>query len=161
MMSFSDLSAQLNSIGVQHLLLVMDVCYGGLFDGTTDHVKTSFLSLLGGNEQDTAPASELMRRALAAPSRIYITSGDENHQVSDGEKGQHSPFSGRFISVLQANAKSRPYLDMAFLLNGLRSLPREPILLRGPRGSGRRLHLYPEAPISDKLFFPGHGRVKS
>ena len=126
MMSFSDLSAQLNSIGVQHLLLVMDVCYGGLFDGTTDHVKTSFLSLLGGNEQDTAPASELMRRALAAPSRIYITSGDENHQVSDGEKGQHSPFSGRFISVLQANAKSRPYLDMAFLLNGLRSLPREP-----------------------------------
>lgn len=126
MMSFSDLSAMLNKISVRHLLLVMDVCYGGNFDGTTDRVKTSFLSLLGGNEQDRAPANELIRRALVAQSRIYITSGDENHPVSDGEKGQHSPFSGRFISVLQANAKSRPYLDMNFLLNGLRSLPMEP-----------------------------------
>jgi uncharacterized caspase-like protein len=126
MMSFSLLSNALNKIQVPHLLLVMDVCYGGLFDGMTDNVRTSFPALLGASTGETAPSNELIRRALEANSRIYITSGDENHQVSDGLPGQHSPFSRRFLDVLRRNRGAQPFLEISTLYNGLRTLPMEP-----------------------------------
>jgi uncharacterized caspase-like protein len=148
MMAFSYLSSFLDHIPVNHELLVMDVCYGGLFDA-----KTQFHSLIGGSTEDSAPRDDLIRRALAAPSRIYITSGDENHQVSDGEPGQHSPFSRRFLSVLEQNRTNPMFLDVSTLYFALRSLPREPragyfypshaeegadfILIPTPRAPGR------------------------
>jgi uncharacterized caspase-like protein len=126
MESFGDLTRILDRIKVPHLLLVLDVCYGGLFDGETNGVKTSFFSQFGNSTDEMAPPNELIQRALNAHSRIYITSGDENHQVSDGDPGQHSPFSRRFLAALQENKATQPYLDVAHLFNKLRSLPREP-----------------------------------
>jgi uncharacterized caspase-like protein len=126
MMAFSELSNDLDKIQVGHILLVMDVCYGGLFDGKTRNGTTRFQSMLGVNSGDSAPPDELIQRALKATSRLYITSGDEDHAVSDGAPGQHSPFSRRFLSVLEQNRTNRPFLDVATLYNGLRSLPREP-----------------------------------
>ncbi len=126
MISFSEISSALNRIQVPHLLLVLDVCYGGLFNGMVGDAKTSFQSMLGSGNDETASSSELIRRALEANSRIYIASGDENHAVSDGDPGQHSPFSRRFLAVLEQNQSKQPFLDVATLFNGLRSLPREP-----------------------------------
>jgi uncharacterized caspase-like protein len=121
MMAFSYLSDALDQMKVRHELLVLDVCYGGRLDA-----KTPFHSLMGTTGDDTAPRDELIRRALEASSRIYITSGDENHQVSDGDPGQHSPFSRRFLAILQQNRSNPVFLDVSTLYYGLRSLPREP-----------------------------------
>lgn len=121
MMAFSYLSSALDRIQVNHELLVLDVCYGGMFDA-----RTQFHSLIGVSDEGSAPRDELIRRALEAPSRIYITSGDENHQVSDGEPGQHSPFSRRFLSILEQNRTNPLFLDASTLYSGLRSLEREP-----------------------------------
>ena len=126
LMSFGTLSNTLDKINVSHILLVLDVCYGGLFDGNTRNGKTRFHSLLGSSDQDSAPREELIKRALEKTTRIYITSGDEDHQVSDGLPGEHSPFSRRFLSVLDQNKENPEFLDVATLYGGLRSLAREP-----------------------------------
>jgi hypothetical protein len=99
----------------------MDVCYGGVFDATT-----SFHSILGGTADHPASRDQLVLRALRARSRIYITSGDENHQVSDGEPGDHSPFSKALLKELQQKGGKDGLLDVATLYSSLRSLPMEP-----------------------------------
>jgi hypothetical protein len=123
-MNFSMLSTALNAIPVPHLLLVMDVCYGGVFDA-----RTAFHSLLGETEDDPsdrAPRDQLIARMLRARSRIYLTSGDENHEVSDGKPGQHSPFSRALLRQLQQRGGQNQLLDIATLYSGLRSLAMEP-----------------------------------
>jgi len=137
MESFSDLSQKINMIGIGalHTLLVMDVCYGGLFDGRTRGVTTGFQSLLpNGGEQSVASPDELIHRVLEHPSHIYITSGDENHSVSDGLPGEGSPFSQRFLFVLKKKAEGQPYIDMAHLYAGLFSLERKPKMGYFPPG---------------------------
>jgi uncharacterized caspase-like protein len=121
LLPFSSLRNALDVIPVAHILLVMDVCYGGIFDATT-----SFHSILGGTADHPASRDQLVLRALKAKSRIYITSGDENHQVSDGEPGDHSPFSKALLKELQQKGGKDSLLDVATLYSSLRSLPMEP-----------------------------------
>jgi uncharacterized caspase-like protein len=121
LLPFSSLRNALDVIPVPHILLVMDVCYGGIFDA-----KTSFHSLLGGTAEHPAERDQLILRALKAKSRIYLTSGDENHQVSDGEPGAHSPFSKALLTELQLRGGKEQFLDIATLYSSLRSLPMEP-----------------------------------
>lgn len=121
LMNFATLSNALNTIPVPHLLLVMDVCYGGVFDA-----RTSFHTLLGGDQDEQAPRDQLIQRMLRARSRIYLTSGDENHEVSDGKPGLHSPFSRALLRALQQRGGQSQLLDIASLYSSLRSLPMEP-----------------------------------
>jgi uncharacterized caspase-like protein len=121
LLPFSSLRNALDVIPVPHILLVMDVCYGGIFDATT-----SFHSILGGTADHPASRDQLVLRALKARSRIYITSGDENHQVSDGEPGGHSPFSKALLKELEQKGGKERLLDVATLYSSLRSLPMEP-----------------------------------
>lgn len=125
MLAFSALSSALDKVPVPHLLLVLDVCYGGMFDGNTRNGRPRLQGLLPSHWDDSAPRNVLIQRALESKSRIYITSGDEDHQVNDGEAGKHSPFSRRFLAILQQN-RTEPFLGVRTLYDDLRTLPREP-----------------------------------
>ena len=73
----------------------MDVCFGGTFDEA--------LASARGMEDvyREKQRSEYISRKLISKTRIYLTSGGKTY-VSDGIKGQHSPFAKKFIEALDS-----------------------------------------------------------
>ncbi|MGD1843591.1 MAG: tetratricopeptide repeat protein, partial [Thermonemataceae bacterium] len=92
----SVLRTYVDNIACKHILLMMDVCFGGTFD--------PLLAIQGvrGNEEkkEDVPTEEFIRRKLAAKTRKYITSGGKEY-VPDGTPGNHSPFARRFLDSLR------------------------------------------------------------
>jgi hypothetical protein len=93
-LSHSNLRTISNNIPCNHILLVMDVCFGGTFDpklsshrGAPDLYK------------DIAK-DEFVQRKLEYKTRLYLTSGGKEY-VPDGRPGQHSPFARRFLEALR------------------------------------------------------------
>jgi hypothetical protein len=90
----SVLRSTINNNPCSHILLTMDVCFGGTFD---DNVGSRAL------DDDTyrAPSqSEIIMRKLKLKTRKYLTSGGKEY-VSDGIAGRHSPFAKQFIDALE------------------------------------------------------------
>jgi uncharacterized caspase-like protein len=140
------LSTLLNGIGVPHLMLIIDSCYGGTFAATGD-----FKNLLSRVNLPQASREKLIVRYMRAESRIYLTSGDEHHAVSDGAPGEHSPFASALLSILDQNAQQGNLLHAADLYLDLQSLPSEP----------RSGYFFPGASESgaDFLFIPRRQEV--
>lgn len=93
-LSHSNLRSYVNNISCDHILLAMDVCFGG----TLDPVIAKTRSLDADDELST---SEFLMRKLSKKTRRYITSGGKEY-VSDGVVGKHSPFAARFIEALKS-----------------------------------------------------------
>jgi len=122
MMGFSRIRNVLEVSPIRHVLLIMDVCYGGTFEATG-----GFQGMLGGAAKQKADRDEIIVRALKARSRIYITSGDAKHEVSDGEPGGHSPFTTALLAELATRGGPQRLMDVATLYQNLRGeLPLEP-----------------------------------
>lgn len=103
--SHSNLRSYINNIPCDHILLAMDVCFGGTLDPVIARAR--------GNEvKDELSVSEFLVRKLSKKTRRYITSGGKEY-VSDGIVGQHSPFATRFLESL----KSRGLEDGILTLN--------------------------------------------
>lgn len=67
----------------KHVLVAMDCCYGGR------------LAVARG-----AGAAAYGRRLVSEPAKVVITSGRPNEQVSDGVRGENSPFARAFLDAL-------------------------------------------------------------
>jgi len=90
--SHNRLRGVINNIPVEHVFLVMDVCYGGTLDPVIARAR--------GNEADyTATTNEVISRKLNLRTRKYLTSGGKEY-VSDGVAGKHSPFAAKFLESL-------------------------------------------------------------
>jgi len=95
-LSHSNLRTMVNNIECKHILLVMDVCFGGTID---PHLAAS--SHRGAMEMYAdIPREEFISRKLRYKSRLYLTSGGKEY-VPDGRRGFHSPFARRFIEALR------------------------------------------------------------
>jgi hypothetical protein len=119
-------------IGAEHVLVVLDVCFGGTFFGAR--------GTRGGGVYADLDLDQLITRTMAHRTRKWITSGGKEY-VFDGEAGSHSPFAHR---LLQALEEDRSYLGFDGLMERLKLA--QPGPQRGSFGQ--------DEPASDFLFLP-------
>lgn len=106
--TFSLLSLQrmLKNMPCKHVLLVLDVCYGGTFD---DSIALEG-EVLRGDPVSTAPPAttdnrrgEYVLKKLKSRTRIYVASGGKE-PVVEGRPGEHSPFARTLLKKLTQTA---------------------------------------------------------
>lgn len=93
-LSHSNLRTMINNIPCNHILLVMDVCFGGTFD--------PLIAAKGRAADLYAEVSnaEFIERKKKYKTRLYLTSGGKEY-VPDGRPGHHSPFARKFLEALR------------------------------------------------------------
>jgi hypothetical protein len=94
--SHSTLRTYVSNIPCNHILLTMDVCFGGTFDQS---IARS--SQRGENDlYSEVSHREFIARKLKYKTRKYLTSGGKEY-VPDGRPNQHSPFARQFLRALR------------------------------------------------------------
>lgn len=115
--SHNRLRNNIDNIKCDHIFLAMDVCFGGTFDPILASSRALY------DEIDNA---EFIVKKLSVKTRKYVTSGGKEY-VSDGIKGQHSPFARKFLEALRDNGGDDRILTLAELniyLQKLQTTPR-------------------------------------
>jgi hypothetical protein len=101
---YSYLREHINNIrSCNHILIALDVCFGGTFD------KRVSASDRGESLYENVNKDELIRRAKQYKSRLFLTSGGKQY-VSDGDPGKHSPFAYQVLAVLRAESQVNGYV---------------------------------------------------
>ena len=90
----SNLRTIITHIPCRHILLVMDVCFGGTFDQSVALSR-------GAEETEEEDKAKFIRRKLQYSTRRYLTSGGKEY-VPDGRPGQHSPFARKYLEALRS-----------------------------------------------------------
>ncbi len=93
--SHSNLRSYINNIPCEHILLTMDVCFGGTFDPVIAKSR-------GTESAGDLTETEFLVRKLSYKTRKYITSGGKEY-VSDGIPGKNSPFAAKLLEALKSN----------------------------------------------------------
>jgi len=137
-LDFSRLSSILDNIPVQHVFVVLDVCYGGAFDARV----TKWADQRGDEYADVAPEKYIQRK-LQIKGRLYLTSGQIT-TVPEGKAGQHSPFARRFIESLRSYGGKKQLVTATSIAVDVSKLEPEPRF--GEFGDS--------APGADFLFIP-------
>ena len=112
--SHSNLRTYINNIPCSHILLAMDVCFGGTFDPKIARKR-------GEINSEHFPNSQFLARKLSKKTRLYITAGGKEY-VSDGIVGKHSPFATRFIEALNSNGGEDRILTISELTSFLEKI---------------------------------------
>ncbi|MBX2894591.1 MAG: caspase family protein [Cyclobacteriaceae bacterium] len=106
-----------NNIPCQHVLLMMDVCFGGTLDPVIARARSA---------ADEVTEREMLARKLSYKTRKYLTSGGKEY-VSDGVAGSHSPFAAKFLESLRTNGGDDFVLTLTEIqaaMEKLKTLPR-------------------------------------
>lgn len=117
-LSHNRLRGVVNNIPCNHILLTMDVCFGGTLDPAIAKNR-------GSVEHETS-VSEMVARKLSHRTRKYLTSGGKEY-VSDGVPGKHSPFSQKLIESFKSMGGEDRILTLAEIqvtLEKMKQLPR-------------------------------------
>jgi hypothetical protein len=91
--SHNRLRSNIDNIKCEHIMLVMDVCFGGTFDPVLASNR---------NLYDEIDDKEFIVKKLTTRTRKFLTSGSKEY-VSDGTPGSHSPFTVRFLEALKTS----------------------------------------------------------
>ena len=92
-------------------MVVLDVCFGGTFDGGGSRNEEDALY----EDQDR---NEFIADKLQYKSRLYLTSGGKEY-VPDGRPGFHSPFAYRFIETLRTKGGKDKIITWSELTAGV------------------------------------------
>jgi hypothetical protein len=106
--SHSNLRSYINNISCNHILLAMDVCFGGTLDPAIARSRAV-------DARDELTDNEFLARKLSKKTRRYITSGGKEY-VSDGIAGKHSPFAARMIEALRSRGGDDRILTISEIL---------------------------------------------
>lgn len=98
----SNLRTIIDHIPCEHVLLAMDVCFGGSFDPYLGARSGSAVTKSSTEEFTDGDNKQLsfIRKQLTPDTRRYITSGGLKY-VPDGRPGSHSPFASKVIEALK------------------------------------------------------------
>lgn len=118
--SYNRLRNVLNVVPCEHVMLMMDVCFGGTFD---DAIASSRAD----DVYKEVSQSEFIIRKLAVKTRKYLTSGGKQY-VSDGIPGKHSPFARRVVDALLSYGGDDGILTLSELYRFVEKLNPEPRL---------------------------------
>jgi hypothetical protein len=118
-LSHSNLRTMINNIPCNHILLVMDVCFGGTFDP-----MIASRSRAADIYADITDEEYLIRKSRYK-TRYYLTSGGKEY-VPDGRPGQHSPFARKFIEALRNYGGSDNILTVNEILQFIEKVDPQP-----------------------------------
>ncbi|MFC2152509.1 caspase family protein [Bacteroidota bacterium] len=93
-LSHSNLRTMINNIPCNHIMLVMDVCFGGTFDPLIASKSRA------ADMYTEVTNEEFIARKKKYKTRLYLTSGGKEY-VPDGRPGHHSPFARKFLEALR------------------------------------------------------------
>lgn len=116
-LSHNRLRGVIDNIPCNHILLTMDVCFGGTLDPVIARHR--------GKEVE-ASTNEILARKWSHKTRKYLTSGGKEY-VSDGIPGKHSPFAGTLIECLQTMGGADRLLtltEIQAVMEKMKQLPR-------------------------------------
>jgi len=114
--SHNRLRNNINNIPCEHVFLAMDVCFGGTFDPVLASSRAIY---------DDVDNTEFIAKKLAIKTRKYLTSGSKEY-VSDGIRGEHSPFARRFLEALKTNGGDDRILTLTELNTFMEKLQTTP-----------------------------------
>lgn len=115
--SHNRLRGILDNIDCEHILLAMDVCFGGTFDPVLARARSL--------DSYTISVDEMVLRKLSKRTRKYLTSGGKEY-VSDGIPGRHSPFAASLIQALNTRGGADGILTMSEIKVSMEQLPQIP-----------------------------------
>ncbi len=118
-LSHNRLRSIINNIPSEHILLAMDVCFGGTFDQSIAH---------RGLDEDVykeASQAEMVTRKLSYKTRRYITSGGKEY-VPDGRPGMNSPFARKLLEALRSRGGKDGILSLGEINTYVESLKPQP-----------------------------------
>jgi hypothetical protein len=118
--SYNRLRNVINVIPCEHVMLMMDVCFGGTFDDAIASARDV-------DVYKEVSQSEFIIRKLAVKTRKYLTSGGKTY-VSDGIPGKHSPFAKRVLDGLNTFGGTDGILTLTELYPYVEKLNPEPRL---------------------------------
>ncbi len=110
-LSFAYLQDLLSKLRCRHVLLTLDVCYGGTFDSYFATQSSSEFRGdgptrgVGVSVEEAGGQTPYILDKLKPQTRKYLSSGGKQ-TVPDGQAGQHSPFARFFIQKLTEAAAS-------------------------------------------------------
>ena len=116
----SSIRTVINNIPSKHILLVMDVCFGGTFDPVL--AKSGYRGEEYGGQLNR---EEFIMKKLEYKTRKYLTSGGKEY-VPDGIPGHHSPFTRRFLEGLRSYGGHNGVLTIAEVFSYMEDLVPEP-----------------------------------
>ncbi len=111
--SHSRLRDNLNAIKCRHIMVVLDVCFGGTFNqslGNMQMLNTTDVTNINGYKKNQLSDVLLAQRLMGDKTRIYLTSGGKEY-VPDGLPGHHSPFASGFIQALETKGGTDKILN--------------------------------------------------
>jgi hypothetical protein len=115
-LSHNRLRGVISNIPCPHILLTMDVCFGG----TLDPVIARSRSL-----ETEISVDDMLVRKWSHRTRKYLTSGAKEY-VSDGLAGKHSPFAEKLIESLRSFGGDDRVLTLTELKSNLEKLKQLP-----------------------------------
>ena len=114
------LRSYIDQIPAHHVLLMMDVCFGGTFDRGIAESGSR-----GGMYEDQ-PVSQLFAERANWTTRKFITSGGKQY-VFDGVPGHNSPFVHNLLTELRNPSRDRGYLTFADLQSAVQGTNPPPV----------------------------------
>lgn len=115
--SHNRLRNNIDNIKCDHIVLVMDVCFGGTFDPV--------LAAKRGNTYEEIDNNEYIAKKLSTKGRKFLTSGSKEY-VSDGVAGKHSPFAVRMLEALKSNGGDDQLLTLTEINLSMQKLKTTP-----------------------------------
>lgn len=112
----SRLRGIINNIPCEHIMLMMDVCFGGTLDPVIARARSA---------ADEISEREMLARKFSYKTRKYLTSGGKEY-VSDGIAGKHSPFAGKILESLRSYGGSDRMLTLPELETFMEKLKTQP-----------------------------------
>lgn len=98
------LKSLINSHPCQHILLVLDICYGGAINQAAPSRQN--VSVSNGCESQRDDLRQYFSCVVKDHTRLYLSSGSLS-VVRGGKDGDHSPFAKSFLQELAKTAQSK------------------------------------------------------
>lgn len=114
--SHARLRGIIDNIPCKHVMLMMDVCFGGTLDPLIARARGS---------ADEVSEREMLARKFSYKTRKYLTSGGKEY-VSDGIPGKHSPFAAKLIESLRSFGGDDRILTLSELQVNMEKLKQVP-----------------------------------
>jgi hypothetical protein len=124
----------IDNIESQHILLVIDACFGGTFDEWIRRNSQHHA------QYDNVTNAEFIADKMRIRSRWYITSGGKEY-VSDGVPGKHSPFATKLLHALETGG-DEGILTVAGIKAFMQKLKPEPVINQWPANDPRGEFLF-------------------
>ena len=116
--SHNRLRGVVDNIPCEHILLTMDVCFGGTLDPNIARNR--------GPKTYEVSVSDMLVRKFQKKTRKYLTSGGKEY-VSDGIPGKHSPFASKLLEAYKSIGGDDRVLTMSEIqakMENLAQIPR-------------------------------------